>query len=316
LTGLQNPNAAAVYSDRPFAGGVTVSGATDCMNGVDYYAFEYATTAAGPWNTMPPAANGAFTRTYVRFLAVSPWVDFQYPTFAATPPIDGRNVYETRQHYDATHAPAGWIWIGASRDWLINWLTLNNFSDGTYYLRAKGWNWDAGTSKLINERVLPLCGSQPPSDNYVVVTLDNRHETAGPTDAHGNPCTSVHRCTDEPDTAIVAIRIVHPSSSTTLAGCGNAHVAPGDKLEIDFIAYDPDGHLAEFGLEAHFNVNIATPLLTLPGALLTAGLASGGVPPADAVATNYLQAVTAAGATRPNWKGGVFTLRVDATGPN
>jgi hypothetical protein len=313
--GLQNPNAAAVYSDRPFAGAIAISGASDCMNGVDYYAFEYATSPGGPWNTMPPLANGAFTRTYLRFLPSAPWVDFQYPTFAASPPIDGHNVYETRQHYDATHPPHDWIWIGSSRDYLINWLTLNNFSDGVYYLRAKGWNLDAG-GHLINERVLPLCGSNPPEDNHIVLRLDNRSSTAGPTDAHGNPCTSVHLCVDEPDTAIIAIRIVHPSGPPTLvAGCGDAHVGPGDKLEVDFVAYDPDGHLAQFDLEVHYNVNLASSLLGLSGAVLTAGPAWSGVPPADVATSNYLQAVTA-GATRPTWHGGVFTLRVDATGPN
>jgi hypothetical protein len=317
LIGFQNPAAADSYSDRPFAGGVTVSATTDCMDGIDYYEFQVApidpvTHGPGTWGDMPPLANGAFTRTNLRFLSVSPWVEFHYPSFAATL-IDGHNVYETRQHYDATHPPADWIWIGASRDWLINWLTENNFGDGTYYLRAKGWNFDSGTNKLVNGRVLKLCGSQ--KENYVVVTVDNRHVTPGADDAHGNPCTSVHACTDEPDTAIVDIRIVHGTTVTKVGGCDKADVAHGDKLEIDFVAYDHDGHLGEITLELHYDVNLAPSVFTMSGFSLAAGAAWDGVPAADVAKTNYHDAV-AAGATRPIWKGGVFTVSVDATGPN
>jgi hypothetical protein len=319
LKGFQNPQAASIYSDRPFAGGVTISATTDCMEGVDYYEFEIApldtiTNNPGTWGSMPPLANGAFTRTYVRFLSVAPWVQFQYPPFAPTS-IDGHNVYETRQHYDATHLPADWIWIGASRDWLINWLTENHFSDGTYFLRVRGWNYDPGTSTLTNGHILKLCGDD--IENYVVVTVDNRLVTAGPDDAHGKPCTAVHACTDEPETAIVEIRIKHSDNShTTLIGCGNANVAPDDKLEIDFVAHDHNGHLARLMLDTHYDVNLTKNLLTLPGAVLTPAVSGWeGVPPADIAVRNYLAAV-GAGATRPIWKGGVFTLSVDATGPN
>jgi hypothetical protein len=63
--------------------------------------------------------------------------------------------------------------------------------------------------------------------------VDNRFEGAGPTDSHGNPCGTgtVHLCTNEPDTAIVAVSIKHPDNSeTSLSACGNTTVKSDDKL--------------------------------------------------------------------------------------
>ena len=312
--GYQSPGAGTTYSDRPYAGSVIISGTGDCLDGVDYYEFKWSTSKVGPWNTMPPAANGDFTRVYLQF---SP-LGFHYPTFSAAVPIDGHHVYETLQHYEAAHPPADWggnrVWLGSSRDYLLNWLTANNFADGTYYLQVTGYNIDAG-GHLVNPRVLKICDSK--NDNYIVLTLDNRVLSPGPTDLHGNPCGpgTVHNCTDEPDTAIVRVQIRHADGTfSDLMPCGRSDVASTDTLEIDFVAHDHQGHLAEFELQAHYDVNLSRDLLAL-GTLTPSSLPVPGVPSASQVGPNYATALTQ-GAASPKWTGGVLHLSLPATGPN
>jgi hypothetical protein len=316
--GYKSPGAISTYGDRPYGGNIDIYGTADCMSGVDYYEFEWTTTPLNPasWAAMPPAASGDFDRTYLEF---SPF-GFHGPTFSAQLPIDGRHVYETIQHYEANNVPADWasgdrLWLGSSRDLLTVWRTDGNFADDTYYLRVKGWNID-GAGHLINPRVLKICEST--TDNFVVLRVDNRIVGAGPTDLHGNPCGggTVHTCTNEPDTAIVAVKILHNyGTESDVSACGNVHVKATDWLQIDFVAHDPNGHLAMYSLQATYDVNLANDLLSLPSATLSASpVAVAGVPPAAQVGPNYA-AARLAGAVAPTWTGGVVRLKVKATGP-
>lgn len=327
LVGYANPGVASVVGDRPYGGDITLSGTADCLSGVDYYEMEWTTTPGNPasWVPMPPAALGDVQRTYLEF---SPF-GFHYPVFSAQLPVDGRHVYETLAHYqnDPANNPPDWaggdrVWLGSSRDVLTVWRTLNNLADGTYYVRAKGWTLDA-TNHLVNPQVLKICDSK--DDAYVVVRVDNRFEGAGPNDAHGNPCgppNSVHSCTDEPDTAIVGVRIEHADGSeSAVSACGNVAVRSTDWLVVDFVAHDPDGHLALYTLQATYDVNLVNPLLTLPSATLEPSpVPVLGVPAAVQVGPTYADARSAnppphGGASAPVWRGGVIRLRVRATGP-
>jgi hypothetical protein len=176
-------------------------------------------------------------------------------------------------------------------------------------MQIQGWDVDAG-GELVNPRILKVCESD--EDAFIVLTIDNRVVTAGPNDLHGNPCTAVHTCTNEPDTAIVAIEVHRGASTISLEGCASESLEDDDEMTIDFIAHDPDGHLAEFTLDVHFDVNLVTNLLPLgvlsaaPGPLL-------GVAPAAPARSNYAAAV-AAGAVRPSWEGGAFRLTLTGAG--
>jgi hypothetical protein len=315
--GYKSPGIVDTLGDRPYAGDIRISGTADCMDGVDYYELEWTTTPANlaSWAAMPPSASGDFTRT---FLELTPLL-FHYPPFSAAVPIDGRHVYETVQHFEANDVPGDWLsgdrlWVGPSRDLLAVWRTAGIFADGTYYLRVKGWNLD-GSGKLINPRVLRVCDNQ--LDNYVVLTIDNRVVGAGPTDLHGNPCGSgtVHTCTNEPDTAILRVKILRADGSESdVSACGNVKVGAEDELQIDFVAHDPNGHLARYTLEATYGVNQSNPLLSLPGATLTPSpVAVPGVPAAVQVGPDY-KAARLAGAASPVWHGGAVRLTVKATG--
>lgn len=320
--GYENPGVVSIYGDRPYGGLVDLYGTAECMAGVDYYEFEWSTSAAGPWNTMPPAASGDIWRTYIQF---TPTLQFPSPTFSPAVPIGGRHVYETIQHYEATHDPLEWIlghrlWLGQTKDWLTRWLTDGTFADGAYYLRLKGWDLVAPNT-LGNPRILKICESD--DDNYVVLRIDNRVVGSGPTDPRGHPCGTgtVHTCTDEPEAAILAVTIVHDDATETpVEACGNVPVIESDVLQIDFVAHDPDGHLGRYTLQATYDVNLANNLLALGGTLTPSPIPPPWAPAAAQVGPTYADALSAnpppyGGATSPTWNGGAMRLQVKATGP-
>lgn len=315
-----NPNGAGVYSDQPYAGTVPIGGIADCLFGYDYYEFEWATSSGGPWNPMPPNADGAFTRTYYDSILLpgNPFVPVQFSASTIASTTGTQNVYETPQHYEGR--TGSWVnraWV-YNYDLLINWQTTSSFADGTYYLRLKGWKYNTVTNKLDSQNILDICGDSP-NDNYVVLTVDNRIVGPGPNDLHGDACTSVHTCTNEPDTKIISVKILNASQyngvTTSVDACGIYNVKWPDKVQIDFIAYDPDGYLAEYGLSTYFGTNLSRNLLGLSHTLAPSLLpwsGPGPVPVAAQVGPNYPNALTQL-AARPSWDGGVISLVLWAT---
>ena len=313
--GFANPGVVANDGDRPFAGDVTLSGTAECMGKVDYYEFEWSNDGGVTFNSMPAAAAGGFTRSY---LDLGPLLFVDVP-FSPTP-LDGRVVFETLGHYEAGHPPADWgvtrLWM-FNRDVLMQWLTENNFSDGTYVLSVKGWDFVAG--HLQNPRILNNCGDDH-GPNRIVLTLDNRFVGASavdlsgnPLDSHGNRCGtgSVHTCTVEPDTGFLAVRILHDNGTETkVEACGTSAIKDTDWLEIDFWAHDPDGHLAYYTLDATYGVNLDNDLLSLGGTLTPCPVPAP-VPVAAQVGPAYAAAL-GQGAASPLWHGGALRLRVKA----
>ncbi|HEX6125307.1 MAG TPA: carboxypeptidase-like regulatory domain-containing protein [Pyrinomonadaceae bacterium] len=320
--GFANPAVIADSGDRPFAGNVPISGLFGDTAGVDYYEFEWALNPAGPWNTMPPAAAGGFTRWYWENVPpATAGPEDWHPVGFSFASISGRNVVESREHFEANNSPLSWgltrFWV-SNRDLLMQWLTENNFSDGTYYLRVKGWDLVAGN--LANPRVLPLCGTE--DDNYVTLRIDNRLDPDPghvPPGTLTHPCGSgtVHTCTLEPDTDFLAVKLIRDGSEINIAACGNEKIQGGDILRIDFIADDPHNHLAYYTLSAIYAENLAVDLLDLGGTLTPLGGAP--VPAAVQVGPNYGTPVygpgstaLSQGATAPVWRGGAIRLEVSA----
>lgn len=319
LIGLYDPNGAATYSDRPFGANVPISGTVECMGNVDYYEFEWSTNPnALSWNAMPPAANGGFTRQYIKLSPLG------FPTVAFSPQlISGRHVFETLNHYELAHPGEAWgfnsLWIG-NRDQMIDWLTQNfTPGDGIYYLRVRGYDENPpGQLDLNSGRILNLCGTQNP--NYIVLQIDNRLVGPGPNDWHGDNCQSVHFCTNEPDTKIVRITILPAGGGAPVdvQPCGVYQVTWPDQVQIDFIAYDPQGYLGEYTLNNYYGANLARNLLGHPSTFtLSPGPAFAGpgpVPAAAQVGQTYLKATTfPQTAVRPSWQGGVIRLVMPAT---
>lgn len=308
--GYAFPNALSTIGDAPFAGVVNIRGTAQCMSDIDYYEIEFTADGGATWSLVPPDALGAFTREYWDFVLGT---DVDVP-FSASVPVDGRNVYETIEHYEATHTPADWgatkAWLGTNIDLVFPWVTDGNFGDGTYGLRVVGYDEAGGV--LSNPRVLTVCDTNTPST--ITVTLDNQTLIPPPGPA-SNPCGSgtTHTCTNEPETDILDARIVRTSGEVvTLGACGKATLVAGDVLEVDFVAHDAQGHLAFYDLIATYGENAAVPLLALAGATLSP--LPGGAPPVPAAAQvgPTYPAARGQGAAAPTWVGGAIRLSVSA----
>ncbi|MEE9128781.1 MAG: carboxypeptidase-like regulatory domain-containing protein [Phycisphaerales bacterium] len=317
--GYRYPGVAATFGDRPYAGGVSIRGDFGTLAGADYYEFEWFDAGTSSWEPMPLAAVAGFNRLfYGPQLPAGPVGTWSVP-FGVTL-LSGRNVIESRQHFEDNNGFGTWGMLGSGGRWwmnnkdlLVNWRTQNNFPDGTYQLRVTSWKRVG--NNLVNPQTLVQCGTVPAQANSLVLTIDNRVVTGGPIDSHGHVCGSgtVHTCTSEPDTDIISVKIIHADTTeTAVAACGNVPVNNTDKLQIDFVAHDPDGHLAYYTLHAHYGVSFAINLLALggppspinPSPVVWA-------PPAAQVGPYYGQARTTQGAVAPVWHGGALRLTID-----
>lgn len=314
--GYAFPNVIANNGDAPFAGTVNIRGTAQCLSGVDYYGIEFSDDGGATWATMPVEALGGFVREYWDF-ALGTDVDVG---FSATVPISGEHVYETVAHYEATHTPGDWggskVWLGTNIDMVFPWVTAPAFGDGTYLLHVVGYSEAGGVLTKTHDPLL-VCDSR--DEARIVVTIDNQSVFAppGPGD---NPCgapETTHLCTNEPMTDILDARIRHIAGGfTTIGPCGNVQLADGDMLEVDFVAYDAQGHLHSFDLIATYGENLAQPLIALAGG--AAGLVPlpGGAPSAPAAAQvgpDYATARSPAqGALAPTWAGGALRLSMPA----
>ncbi|WP_322750477.1 MULTISPECIES: hypothetical protein [unclassified Frankia] len=308
--GYRSPGVVSTAGDRPYAGTVALHGV--CGDWMDYYEFEWSDNAGLSWHVMPAGAAGGFTLTYYD-LPTQSWnpVSFAFTT------ISGRLVVESRAHYEATHSPGSWgvtrVWVGTT-DLLMNWVTAVPsaptgptalFGDGTYRLRVRAWDFVGGD--LENPRIPPLCGSD--EENRVVLTLDNRMVGPGaghPTTA-SHPCgpATVHLCTAEPDTQIIDVRL----GGEPATPCSIIRAHDGTTVDIEFLANDPDGHLAYYTLHALYGNNGVVDLLAAPSATLTrVAAAQVGPTYGDARAGATAQNIPAAVA--PVWNGGRMRLTI------
>jgi hypothetical protein len=119
--------------------------------------------------------------------------------------------------------------------------------------------------------------------------------------ADGTYYLTVHTCTAEPDTAFVSV----PINGQPAEACANVDASEGGTLDIDFIAHDPDGHLAYYTLQATYGNNLAVNLLEAPGATLSPAPPVGAVPSAAQVVPTYGAALTLPQtAVARTWAGG------------
>jgi hypothetical protein len=307
--GYLNPGLVAYDGDRPYAGVVPIFGVFGAAATADYYAFQYSSNGGVTWNAVPTASMGGFTCQFwgLALPAGPPPAGWHGVNFLPTV-IDGQLVIESRAHFQANNDPASWgvtrFWDSSCQFLLMNWLTDGVIPDGTYQLRVVSWTL-SGTS-LVNETILPLCDTK--NENGVIITLDNQVVTGPPTNLDGFPCGpgTVHQCTIEPDTAFVAVRI----NGVATSACANVDASNGGSLEIDFVAYDPDGHLAYYTLQALYGNSLVVDLLSVSGATLSAGPATGPVPSSGALFGPDYGAALGQGAVSPSWKGGVVTLTI------
>jgi hypothetical protein len=312
--GLYAPGA----QDRPFAGSVGIYGLISESITVDYYEFEYATSKGGPYTPLPLAAAGGFDRQ--AFFAPSSWPLVPFPVTQISDGTTTHNVIETIAHYQANNGVQ--TWDSATHDLLIELLSLNTLTNGTYYLRMVGYLRPGYTGNLAladtdnpsNPGVLLVCDKNPKDkkeDNWWVVTLDNQAPL--PSDPSGQPC-GLHICTDQPTSEILQLVILHSNgNSTVIEGCQTFAINCTDQLQIDFVAYDPDGYLDYYTLQTLYGVDLSVDLLALPATTFgPSPLAPAWAPAASQVGANYADALSE-GATSPVWSGGSIRLTVNAS---
>ena len=325
--GFKNPGLVHWAGDRPYAGNIPIRGDFGTLAGADYYEFEWYNTSTSTWDAMPVGAIAGFNRTFYGPQLPAGPLD-TWPVSFPVQPIDGRNVIESRQHFEANNGgAANWDSLApGSRWWMQNktllgiWKTDGIFDDGTYQLRVKAWTRVG--NNLTNSQILDQCGAPKGQANNLIVTLDNHVVGSGsghPT-APDHPCGSgtVHTCTTEPDTDIIDVQILHSDGSlpTKVNACGNVPINNTDILQVDFMAHDTDGHLAFYTLITTWGENGAKNLLTL-GGLLTSSPAAAPVPAAAQIGPYYGHgnpAISALdqGAISPIWHGGALRLQVPA----
>jgi hypothetical protein len=317
--GYLNPGQVSVEGDRPYSGTIPLRGCVG--NTVDYYEFQVSTAGfGGPWSDLPAAASAGFTRSYWD-PAQSKWVDVPFPFTPISDGVVSHNVIESLPHYEANNGAK--LWDMFTVNYLMLLATQNVLGDGTYYLQMRGWRRPGYAGDLTNPVDLPVCGSADLTG--VVVTIDNHLVTNAATDLNGHLCGAgtVHVCTTEPDTEVLAVSIIHRDGTTTDVGaCGNVNINETDVLQIDFVAYDPDihPHLRNYDLSLHYDVNLVTDLLN-PGltgwSLVPSPYPVSWAPPAAQVGPNYGAADPALsalnqGAVSPYWAGGAVRLTVNA----
>jgi len=304
--------------DRPFAGAVSVYGTfgseilADSL--VDYYEFQYSTSQAGPYAPLPFAAVGGFTRNA---LIGSTWTPVSFPVNIISDGTTNHNVIETIAHYETNNGtPTAW---DSSHDLLLVFNSQNTgLANGTYYLRLMGFARPgysgnlavASTGSSPTLGVPPICDPllTTPPNNWWVANIDN--QTPGDTDPSGQPC-GLHICTDQPIADILQIAIVNSSGTTVINGCDNVCINPGDQLQIDFAAYDPDAFLDSYSLEVLYGFDLSVDLLAL-GAPVPSPIAPVWAPAGTAqYGPNYADALGQA-ATSPVWAGGSYRLTVNA----
>jgi hypothetical protein len=313
-------------SDRPFAGSVPVFGEFGDAAPADFYEFEWWNPAHLPipdWEPMPPGGFSAPTRTYFGpGLAAEPGLVHDVP-FPITP-MDGRNVIESRLHFEADHDPLSW---GVTRDWFLSsayylgTIQTGAFPDGLQRFRVKSYQLVAG--HLDGGHVLNQCYVVPGVENYLLLRIDN--QVTGAASGHpgvwlDHPCGggTVHTCTLEPETILLNVKILNADGTlkAIIGPCGEVTVDADDLLEIDFVAYDVAGHLDHYWLQVTYGENQVRWIAD--GGGLNAGVgasfvASPGPLAAAQEGPSYWHALAdLPAATRPTWQGGAISIRANA----
>ena len=285
------PDGYLLPGDNPFAGIVAVDKNPGDLLGVDYYAVEHSVDGGASWNPLPAGASVPFKRQTIRPIAVIEDQDF------TTTPFSGYELYETREHFEATHY-GDWFPGPGQRQWLSTNYSLlipidtTTLADGLHDFRVLGFT-DAGGGVFKGGEPVPVCAGEGAASFRIQV--DNRVVTPfGHPMAH-NCGAGVHTCTTEPDTHILEVRI----NGVPVGPCDTVNAREGT-LEIDFLVTDPDQHLGWYSLTSHYGNSSVVDLVA-------AGSLSGG---GGIVGPTYAQALTQ-GAVRPFWAGGTYTLKVD-----
>lgn len=319
--GYLNPGAVSTNGDRPYAGQINIYGNFGSDAHVDYYEFEWENPyGSNHWEPLPVESIKGFNRI---FHGPDPALPGHYRLITAPFPvedIDLHHVIKSREYFENTYGGTWglgqtYMWTSYNVNLFLPWLTENNFANGLYKLRLKGYRMVDGH---LNDEpgILNQCTIEPLQSNYLLIRTDNRVDLGV---AHRHQCGAgtVHSCTNEPDTEFTSIKIRHNNGTEEdVRACSGYTINETDKLVIDFVVHDPEGHLAKWTLRATYGNSLACDLLNsaLTGWTLTpAPSPTAWGPIASQVGPEYADALSPAqGAHSPYWYGGAIRLVVKA----
>lgn len=327
-------------ADRPFAGRVVLSRSPAPIESIDYIEVEYHTGSG--WT--PVSRDGLSDFRIGYFYDDGSSLSTTSARFEVTD-IGGRLVYPTRERYEETTPPLWYaekqrtgasgdpnaVWRGSQQNRLVA-INSPHFDDGTYRFRLQGYEDVASGDEIELEALGPVTRCLTEDDEEgpveVVLTFDNRRQVnvqshGHPTSPAGSGSGTVHHPYVEPDTAIQAVRLTDADGNQVDVPededdeCPSVTAVDDGYLEVDFIAHDPVnsdnpvGHLSHYMLHATYGRSNSRNLLAQPSCTITprAGTAHTGHQSGDAAAT-YGRALTQ-GASRPEWAGGEYTLRMN-----
>jgi len=290
--------------DRPFSEYVYISGQFGTAAQADYYEIQYTPHGANAWAPVPPTGMLDMLRGY--FDATQPWPNQWFYIPFPVKSLNGKNVYESRQHYEATNPPNNWGNPMSGRTWFYNVnqiasiQTSGVFPDGVYDFRIFGYKAQGAGLDVNSGKVLDGCGNHP-ENNLLILAIDNRivlPQTPG----------TVHVNTTEPDCGILAVRL----GGVGIEPCGAQQLQHGTPFEIDFFATDnasgseTNGHLDHYELWLKYDLGSVKNLLSIAdvGSFTLTSLSGGQQGP------DYSNALTQ-GAARPIWHGGTMRLHID-----
>lgn len=289
------PGVSGYDADRPFGGTVLVEKQMGAIANVDYYEIEHSTDDGATWSPLPPGAAADFNRAWMK---IDPG-----PVFSSGPAdfpvhtISGHDVYETREHWEATHfgdwSPGGnRFWLSTNYALLVP-LDSTKLSEGRHRFRVRGY--ELVGNDLEGGDILPLCANE--EDSEFVLHFDNQVVDPLSHDPSHNCGMGVHTCTLEPDTHFLDVRI----NGMTVGPCDTVDAKEGT-VEIDVLVEDSDGHLAVWSLIATYGLNLSVDLLdSANGATITP------IVPGTPYGPTYGEAL-GQGAVAPAWAGGSFTV--------
>jgi hypothetical protein len=248
-------------TDNPFADAITIKGRFGASSNIDYFKPQYSYND-GPFQDFPETHLLAFSRNYWGPPpgAVDSTVVKPNDVLFKAEDVDGRKVYKTLDRAEAEiPLPPDWTWGYLWNDMhtLFRWNSVDLEGDGLYTIKLVGYRYDAVTKTLKDEHDMLLCEVPPTALETVPVRIDNR---LAPDPSYmstsANPCGSgyIHQCVREPDCDFTKLEWFDASAGTTslIHACDIIDLAAGDKIHIYIDVSDPDGHLDQYTLRAHW----------------------------------------------------------------
>lgn len=279
--------APAASLDRPFGGVMHINGLFGLgTTNVDYYSLQVAPRVDDPTKVptdpefvdVPLAHLSAVHKAYLGPDPAHPGFPRPVPVTLGPTSVGGvagvyRSMESIQREYEAAHGgtpPGPWGWLWSGHEWLAA-INSGYLPNNLYAFRVIGYTLAGGA--LVNQRIMRQCtaaGVLGPTE-LLNLRLDNR-----------------------PLTDITVTGLAVNGAAVADFACREIELRTGDKVTVQFRVNDPEKHLSHFGLGVHYRIDCQHDLTA----------------PAIFTSPNTYAEAVAAGAPRPAWGGGSYSVTV------